>query len=130
MPAPKNPQGPQPSGDTATVKPDMGKYYVDAVGVPYSQDGVEGAIVVGTHGQVIEITDDEARRLLGLGVIRAATEGEVVADRERRAKLAEIDAQNTAGPSSNPFGGRVMAGVSLEAHAAEQIELARKAGRL
>ncbi len=128
MPAPKRPAEANDAPDTATA--DMGKYYVDAVGVPYAQDGVEGAIVVGTHGQVIEISDDEARRLLTLGVIRAATDDEVVADRARRKKLAEIDAQNTAGPSSNPFGGRVMAGVSLEAHAAEQIELARKAGRL
>lgn len=128
MPAPKRPAEANDAPSTATAN--MGKYYVDAVGVPYAQDGVEGAIVVGTHGQVISLSDDEARRLLSLSVIRAATEDEVKADRERRARLAEIDEQNAAGPSSNPFGGRVMAGVSLEAHAAEQIALARKAGRL
>lgn len=125
MPAPKRPAEANDTPDTG-----MGKYYVDAVGVPYNLDGVEGAIVVGTHGQVIDLTDTEATRLLGLGVIRAATDDEVIADRDRRARLADIDAQNAAGPSANPFGGRVMAGVSLEEHAKEQMELARKAGRL
>ncbi len=77
------------------------------------------------HGAVIDLVDSEAARLIKLEAVRAATDDEVAADAVRRAREADIDAQNASGPSNNPFGGRVV-GVSLEDHAAEQIALAKK----
>lgn len=123
MPAPKNPA----RSDDA---PATGKYLVLAVGAPYTVDNTPGKIVVGLQGRVVDLTDDEATRLLNLNAVRAATEDEVKADEARKQREADIEAQNTAGPAGNPFGGRTVAGVSLEDHAAEQIALARKAGRL
>lgn len=133
MPAPKRPTAATDTPeaqDAPSERTNTGRYYVDAVGVPYEPEGLPGAVLVATYGQVIDLSDEDARRLLSLGAIRAATDDEVEADKARRARVAEVEAQNTIGPASNPFGGRVMAGVSLEDHAAEQIELARKAGRL
>lgn len=103
-----------------------GKYIVTSAGAPYMVNGDPAYVQVAMHGYVIDLTDDEALRLLKLDAVRAATADESEADKARRARDAEIDAQNAAGPVNNPFGGRPV-GTSVEAHAAEQIALARKA---
>ncbi len=106
-----------------------GQYYVMAAGCPYAVGGNPALIQIAMHGHVIELVDSEARRLLLLDAVRAATEVEVMADEARREREAGVDAENTAGPAGNPFGGQVV-NTTLERHAAEQIALARKAGRL
>ncbi len=106
-----------------------GKYLVIAVGVSYAVAGAAGGTALGLQGRVIDLADDEATRLLKLGTVRAATDEEVKASREREARDLQIAAENAAGPADNPFGGQVATGTTLEEHAAEQIKLARKAGR-
>ncbi len=111
---------------TAAQKQDTGTYVVIIAGACFSRPNGEPGLA--HMGHVVELGDDEARRLLMLDAIRAATDADVKADRERRDREAEIAAQNAAGPDNNPFGGRVV-GTTLEKHAAEQMELAKKAGR-
>ncbi len=87
-------------------------------------DGDPAYVQVAMHGYVIDLVESEAMRLLKLGAIAAASDEQIEADTARRQRDADIEAQNAAGPASNPFGGRVV-GTSLEDHAAEQIALAK-----
>lgn len=118
---------PVPVPATVSVEPEgTGMYVVICAGAPYMVGGDPAYVQVAMHGYVIDLVDSEARRLILLGAVRAANDAEVAGDRARRERDAVIDAQNVAGPASNPFGGRVV-GTSLEAHAAEQIALAKRA---
>jgi hypothetical protein len=106
-----------------------GAYYVTAAGAPYAVQGDLAYVRVAMHGEVIELVDKEAARLISLGAVRAATDAEVAADRTRRVQVAAIDARNAAGPDDNPFGGQVV-NTTFERHAEEQIALARKSAAL
>lgn len=125
MPQPRRQEA--ASTDAGEKDQDTGNYYVTAVGVSYVAPGEAAGTGLGLQGRVIELADGEAMRLLKLGVIRAATDEEGEASRAREARDLEIAAENAAGPASNPFGGQIKSGATLEEHAAEQIALAHKA---
>lgn len=110
--------------------PVVGKYVVNAAGVSYAAPGDPGPIRLAVHHRVIELDDQEAERLLGLGAIASASDEDlaredVYAERERADQVA-------TGPADNPYGGSLRGGVTLEEHAKavkDEIAKAHKAAK-
>lgn len=105
---------------------DAGSYYIVAAGASYNPaDG--GLPLLGLRGRVVQLADDEAQRLIGLGAVRAATDDEVRVERavrEQEASIAMLGVLDQ-GPAENPYGGTPLKG--LQEHAAEEIKRAREA---
>jgi len=112
---------------TAGKASDGGLYVVIGVGVCYATNTTPTEPGLGLHHRVIDLSDAEAARLLKLGVIRAADEDDLAREEAISARDAEAAVVALRGPDANPFGGRTVGGATLEAHAAEQIALAKKA---
>lgn len=118
---------PKPTATPAASTSD-GLYYVIGAGVCYSDTSVDPSVpALGLQHRVIELNDTEADRLIRLGCVRAADEADLVHEDEVRARIDSMALENARGPSTNPFGGQVVAGQTLKAHADEQIALAKKA---
>jgi hypothetical protein len=114
---------PEPSVEEA------GKYFVLSAGVCYRVGGSETHVTLGLAGQVIDLVDSEAHRLLMLQAVRAASKDDLLVGRARALRDAQAIATGQAGPVDNPYGGS-MVNTTLERHAAEQIAIARKSGAL
>lgn len=104
---------------------DEGLYLVTAAGASYKVGGDEANVALGLQGRVVSLVDSEAARLLSLDAIKPATDEDVERESARAARLAEADAALASGPASNPYGGSIVGGKSLEEHYAEQIALAK-----
>lgn len=113
---------------------ETGKYMVLSAGVSHRVGGRLTHITLALAGQVIDLVDDEARRLLMLGAVRAADEADIAAGEARALRDSQAAAAQLVGPADNPYGGQVVGGrdpqVTLALHAEEQIARARKSGAL
>lgn len=115
--------------DTPRKAPPTASYVVLGAGACYLVDGDPAHSALALRGNVIALEDTEARRLLLLGAVRAATEEDAMRDRVVSEAKALEDAAALAGPKDNPFGGQTVAGKTLEQHADEQIALAKKTAK-
>jgi hypothetical protein len=116
-----------PLGIAPVAPQESARYYVTAVGACYAVDGAPTNIGLALHGQVVELVDSEAERLLIQGAVRPASVDDIANEALRvNRSAAAVDAE-IAGPASNPYGGS-LAGTSLERHAREQIAIAKRSG--
>jgi hypothetical protein len=111
------------------VDREHGLYRVTAVGVCYAFNGEPTNIQLALQHRVVELVDSEAERLLLLGCVKAASEADIANESLRAERDAAARDAQLHGPTSNPYGGSI-SGTTLEAHAAEQIALAKKSGAI
>lgn len=122
---------PQPRNTSSSASsPSLGSYTVVGAGLCYAVDGDPANIGLGLRGQVIQLTDDEALRLITVGAVTSASEEDVAADAEVRKQQAAADLVQATGPLDNPYGGRQVSNKTLEEHAEEEIARAHKVGVL
>lgn len=113
---------------------ESGKYMVLSAGISHRVGGRATHVTLALAGQVINLADDEAHRLLMLGAIRAADDVDLAAGEARALRDAQAMAAQQVGPTNNPYGGQVAGGrdpeTTLQLHAEQQIALARRSGAL
>ncbi len=109
--------------------PETASYVVVGAGACYLVGGDPAHSALALRGNVIDLVEAEARRLLMQGAVRAATKEDAARDQAAMAVKALEDAAALAGPVENPYGGQTVAGKTLEQHADEQIALAKKASK-